>query len=283
MSFTLPATGQEVTSWAQVEPVFAELAERPLSADTVGAWLADWSRLGERIDETYARFYIATTQDTTDQAAEERYHAFIGDVLPRAQAADQVLKQRLLESGLEPEGFEIPLRNLRAEADLFRDENLPLLTEERKLASRLNRILGTQTIDWEGEQLTLVQAERLYFDDRREVREAAWRKVSQRQLADRDALNALWAEYLPLRQKLAENAGLDSFREYRWRQLQRFDYTPADCETFHAAIEAVAVPASQRIYERRRVRLGVDTLRPGTWPLTRPGVPAQAVRHRGRA
>lgn len=265
MSFTLPATGQEVTSWAQVEPVFAELAERPLSADTVGAWLADWSRLGERIDETYARFYIATTQDTTDQAAEERYHAFIGDVLPRAQAADQVLKQRLLESGLEPEGFEIPLRNLRAEADLFRDENLPLLTEERKLASRLNRVLGTQTIDWEGEQLTLVQAERLYFDDRREVREAAWRKVSQRQLADRDAINALWAEYLPLRQKLAENAGLDSFREYRWRQLQRFDYTPADCETFHAAIEAVAVPASQRIYERRRVRLGVDTLRP--WDL----------------
>ncbi|MCC6799908.1 MAG: M3 family oligoendopeptidase, partial [Anaerolineae bacterium] len=146
MSPTLPATGQEVTSWTQVEPVFAELAERPLSADTISAWLVDWSHLSERIDETHARFYIATTQDTTDQAAEDRYHAFIGDILPRAQAADQTLKQRLLSSGLEPEGFEIPLRNLRAEAELFRDENLPLLTEERKLASRLNRILGAQAI-----------------------------------------------------------------------------------------------------------------------------------------
>lgn len=266
MSLTLPATGQEVTSWAQVEPVFAELAERPLSADTAGAWLADWSHLAERIDETHARSYIVTTQDTTDQAAEERYHAFISDILPRAQAADQMLKQRLLDSGLEPDGFEIPLRNLRAEAALFRKENLPLLTEERKLASRLNRVLGAQTIEWDGETLTLVQAERLYLDDRREVREAAWRKVSQRQIADRDAINALWGEYLPLRQKLAENAGLSSFREYRWRQLQRFDYTPADCETFHAAIEAVAVPASQRIYERRKARLGVDTLRP--WDLS---------------
>lgn len=275
MSPTLPATGQEVTSWTQVEPVFAELAERPLSADTISAWLVDWSRLDERIDETHARFYIATTQDTTDQAAEDRYHAFIGDVLPRAHAADQTLKQRLLSSGLEPEGFEIPLRNLRAEAELFRDENLPLLTEERKLASRLNRILGAQAIDWSGETLTLVQAERLYFDDQREVREAVWRKVSQRQLADRDAINSLWAEYLPLRQKLAENAGLSSFREYRWRQLQRFDYTPADCGTFHAAIEAVAVPAARRIYERRRAQLGLDTLRP--WdlavdPLGRPAL-----------
>lgn len=275
MSFSLPATGHEITTWAQIEPVFAELNERALSPDTVDQWLADWSRLGELIDETYARRYIATTQDTMDEAAEAQHHAFISEILPPAQAADQLLKQRLLDAGLEPEGFEIPLRNMRAEAALFRHENLPLLTEERKLGSQLNRVLGTQTIEWEGETLTLVQAERLAYDDRREVREAAWRKVSQRQLDDRDAINALWAEYLPLRQSLAVNAGLTSFRDYRWRQLQRFDYTPADCITFHEAIESVAVPVAQRIYERRRNRLGVETLRP--WdlavdPLGRPAL-----------
>jgi oligoendopeptidase F len=41
--------------------------------------------------------------------------------------------------------------------------------------------------------------------------------------------------------------------------------TPEDCRTFHQAIEEVVVPAAQRIYERRRKRLGLDTLRP--WDL----------------
>src|SRR5690606_10121034 len=205
------------------------------------------------------------TLNTTDQDAEARFHAFISDIYPNTEAANQELKRRLLDSSLEPEGFEIPLRNMRAEAELFRAENLSLLTEEQKISSRLNRILGTQTIEWEGETLTLLQAERLQFDNRREVREAAWRKVSQRQLADRDAINALWREYLPLRQKIAENAGFSSFRDYRWRQLLRFSYTPEDCYTFHAAIEEVVVPAAKRVYERRRVRLGVESLRP--WDL----------------
>lgn len=267
MTLALPATAQDFMTWtwAEIEPHFSELAARPLNDATVGAWLTDWSRLSELIDEAHARLYIATTLDTTDQAAEERYHTFLSDIFPQAQASDQVLKQRLLDSKLEPDGFAIPLRNMRAEAELFRPENLPLLTEEHKISSRLNRVLGTQTIEWDGEELTLVQAERLQFDDRREVREAAWRKVSQRQLADRDAINALWAEYLPLRQKLAANAGFDSFRDFRWRQLQRFSYTPQDCRTFHAAIEEVVVPAAQRIYERRRARLGVESLRP--WDL----------------
>lgn len=267
MTQSFPATVQDfmTLSWDEIAPLFGELNEHPLNAETVDAWLADWSRLNELIDEAYARLYIDTTLNTTDQDAEARFHAFISDIYPNTEAANQELKRRLLDSSLEPEGFEIPLRNMRAEAELFRAENLSLLTEEQKISSRLNRILGTQTIEWEGETLTLLQAERLQFDNRREVREAAWRKVSQRQLADRDAINALWREYLPLRQKIAENAGFSSFRDYRWRQLLRFSYTPEDCYTFHAAIEEVVVPAAKRVYERRCARLGVESLRP--WDL----------------
>src|SRR5690606_41462204 len=179
MTQSFPATVQDfmTLSWDEIAPLFGELNEHPLNAETVGAWLADWSRLNELIDEADARLYIDTTLNTTDQDAEARFHAFISDISPNTEAANQELKRRLLDSGLEPEGFEIPLRNMRAEAELFRAENLPLLTEEQKISSRLNRILGTQTIEWEGETLTLLQAERLQFDNRREVREAAWRTV----------------------------------------------------------------------------------------------------------
>jgi oligoendopeptidase F len=74
---------------------------------------------------------------------------------------------------------------------------------------------------------------------------------------------------------VAANADLNDYRTFRWQKLHRFDYTPADCFRFHEAIEAEVVPAARRICEKRRQRLGVETLRP--WdlevdPLGRPSL-----------
>jgi len=86
-----------------------------------------------------------------------------------------------------------------------------------------------------------------------------------RQLADREQLNVLWAQLVALRQRMAANAQHSDYRAFRWEQMLRFDYTPADCVAFQNTIEEVAVPAAARIYERRRQRLDIDTLRP--WDL----------------
>ena len=100
---------------------------------------------------------------------------------------------------MEPDGFEIPLRNLRAEAEIFRPENLPLLTEEMKLSAEYDQIIGAQTVDWEGQELTVTQLRPVYQDHDRAVRERAWRLAAERQLADREAINDLWSKLLPLR------------------------------------------------------------------------------------
>ncbi len=252
-------------SWDQIEPYFRALEERSPLRDLLNVFVDEWSRLSELIDETYSQLYVATTQDTTDELAEKRFHAFLEHVFPQAQAADQRLKEKLLASGLEPEGFGIALRNMRAEADLFREENLPLQTRERKITSELNRILGTQTVEWEGQERTVIQMEALLIDPDRERRAQIYRILSDRQLADRDAINALWVQYMDVRRQIAANAGFDNYRDYRWRQLLRFDYTPEDCLTFQKAIEEVVVPAAKRIYDRRRARLDVESLRP--WDL----------------
>jgi oligoendopeptidase F len=101
--------------------------------------------------EAQARLELANTLNTADAEAEQHYLAFLNDVFPQVQAAEQKLKQKLLESGLEPAGFEIPLRNLRAEAALFREANLPLLVEDRKLGTMYDKIVGAQTIQWNGQ------------------------------------------------------------------------------------------------------------------------------------
>jgi oligoendopeptidase F len=265
-------------SWREIEPYFQELRERRLSADNVDKWLTDWSRLSDLISEVYARLNVAVTIDTTDAQAEAAYNAFLDQIYPNVQAADQQLKEKLLASGLEPMGFEIPLRKMRAEAQLFREENLPLLTQERKLSSEYNKIIGAQTVIWEGEETTLQQLRREMQRPEREVREKAWRLAAERQLADRQSINELWGKLFELRRRLAQNAGMSDYRAYRWMQMLRLDYSVEDCLQFQRAIEQEVVPAATRMYERRRQRMGLDRLRPwdldlDLYPLDLPPLP----------
>ncbi len=264
MFSTLPTDYPEFINWTwpQLEPYYQDLIARSLSADNVAVWLADWSRIAKLVQEIYSRLQLATTLDTADAGAEQHYNTFLGEVYPQVETAEQQLKQKLLASGLEPAGFEIPLRNMRAEAALFQEANLPLLVENRKLGSEYNKIVGAQTVQWEGQELTLQQMRPIAQQPDRAVRERAWRLAAERWLADREAINALWTKTVPLRKQIALTAGCADYREYRWRDLLRFDYTPADCETFQAAIEEVAVPAASRIYARAQQRLGVDRVRP---------------------
>lgn len=276
----LPATVQEFMtwSWQDIQPYFTELVQRLLSVESLPDWLADWTRLSDLVNERYARLNVAVTVDTTDAEAEARYNAFLEQIYPLAQAADQQLKQKLLESGLEAPNFALPLRKMRTEAALFRQENLPLLTEERKLASEYNKIIGAQTISWEGEEVTLQQLRKVYQSPERAARERAWRLAAERQLADREALNELWGRSLHLRLQLAHNAGYADYRQFRWQQMLRLDYTPEDCLRFQEAIERVAAPAATRVYEKHRRRLGLASLRPwdldlDLYPLEQPPIP----------
>jgi oligoendopeptidase F len=178
------------------------------------------------------------------------------------QQANQNLKTRLLSSGLQPAGFEVALKGMRTETEIFREANIPLFTQEQKLSNEFNQVIGAQTVEWQGKELTIPQMRPLFLENDRDLREKAWRLAAERQLADREKLNTLWAQFLTLRRQIAKNAGFDDYRAFRWKQFKRFDYTPEDCQTFHDAIEKVAVPAAERLYERQRRRLGVSSLRP---------------------
>lgn len=263
----LPSTPAEIIAWTwpAIEPYYQELGSRPLAADNVETWLADWSAVAERIDEMYARLSVATTTNTADKEAEARMNAFLDDIYPPVMAAEENLKERLLASQLEPLHFAIPLRNMRAEASLYRPANLELLSDQQKLSIEYDKIYGAQTVQWEGGEITLTRLALNFQQSDRTRREKAWHLKADRQLADRQAINDLWKRFMALRANIARNAGLPSYREYAWSQRLRFDYTPADCKAFAAAIEAVVVPAATRIYQKRKKALGLETLRP--WDL----------------
>ncbi|KPL80592.1 oligoendopeptidase [Ornatilinea apprima] len=253
--------------WSDFAPHYQALIETQLSSENLQSWLAGWSRISEHLDELYNRLYVAHSAYTADHEAEARFDHFMDTIFPPAMSAEQALKEKLVQSGLEPAGFEIPLRNMRSEAELFRKENLPLQAREQKLCNEYEKILGAQTVEWNGQELTLLKLLTETQSAPRDVREKAWRMGAEVALRDREKTNQKWVELLDLRLQMAANAGKPGYRDYRWQQFNRFDYTPADCKRFHKAIEEVVVPASKRVYERHRQKMGVESIRP--WDITR--------------
>ena len=240
MNASLPTSSDELIrlSWHAYAPYYQHLLSQELDASNIAGWLAEWTRLRRTWYEVQQRLYVASTVDTSSAETEALYNRFLDHIYPQVQAADQQVKEKLLASGLEPEWYRVPLRNLRAEAALFCQENIPLLSEELKLTHEYESIVGAQTVAWQGSEVTLPQLGLVYLDVDRSARERAWRLASARWLEDRQAIGDLWGRFLELRTRMAANAGLPDYRAYRWQKQLRFDYTPQDCYTFHRAIEA---------------------------------------------
>jgi oligoendopeptidase F len=260
----LPKKARDITdwSWSTFEPYATELESREITQASAAEFLADWTHLVDLISERYSRLYIATTLDTTSEESKKAYTDFLETVFPQALTAGDRIKKKFLASGIEPEGFAIPLRNMRSQADLFREENITLQTEHEKLAMNYYEIIGTQTIDWEGNEITLTQLVPLVKDADRPTRERAWRLASDRVLQDRQAINDNFAKLVNIRRQIAKNADKKDYREYAWQDKLRFDYTPEDSAQFWAAVEQEVVPAAARVYERRRQRYAIESLRP---------------------
>jgi len=264
---SLPEKATEMLgwSWSQFEPYYAELAGRMLSAATVERFLDDWTRLSDVVDEVGTRLSIAKDVNTADKEAEQRFNRYLEEIYPKAAEAEQKLKTRLLESGLKPRGFERPLRRIEADAAIFREANLPLHVEVEKLCTEYSKIIGGQTIEWEGKEVTVTQLRPVLLQTDRAKREKAWRLTAERQLRDRAALNELWRKLLKLRLAMAANAGYPDYRAFRWQEMHRFDYTPENCRQFQQAIEQAVVPAATRISARRAKQMGLEALKP--WDL----------------
>jgi oligoendopeptidase F len=160
--------------WNTFQPFFQDLLAEKIDQSNVEHWLSDWSQLSEWCDELYNRLYVATSTNTADKVVEEQFQDYMQNFYPSWQAVEQKMKLKLIASGLNVPGFEIQIRNMKAEADLFREENLPLRVEEEKLNSEHDKIIGAQTLIWRGEERTVRQMEVVLRDNDRETRRQGW-------------------------------------------------------------------------------------------------------------
>jgi oligoendopeptidase F len=268
--------------WRTIQPHVDALLAAELTPASAEEWLQQWSDLASVLYETQAQINRKVTENTADEEADRQFLILVEQIMPQTRVADQALRDKLLAAqtrGYAPGADTIELlRRFRAEADIFRARNVPILSDLMKLGNQFEKIMGGLNIDWNGTPETIPQARLHWQSQDRAEREKAWRPVMAAYLAQRNKLNELYLQMLVQRRQIARNAGLADFRAYKWLELARFDYTPADCVTFHDAIEHEVVPLARKIYAEQATRLKLSTLRPWDTDVDPNGEPLRPFR-----
>ncbi len=269
-----------VTNWEELQPYYEELKNREINnAEALNKWLADVSELEAVISEDACWRQIRMTCDTTNKEYESAFTYFCMEIEPQLKPYSFELNKKLLEcrftKDLDTKQYFPYLRSVDNAAKLYRDANVPLQAELSLLAQQYGVISGAMAVEVEGKEYTLQQAAKFLQSPDRSLRETVFNKVATRRLTDKDKLNELFDKLLALRQEVAANAGFENYRDYKFRELGRFDYTVEDCFAFHNAVREHIVPLQAMLTKHRQARLGVDVMRPwdgdaepvGTLPL----------------
>lgn len=261
------AVDANFSEWATAEPYYKELTERPIeSVADLDKWLIDLGELESCFDEEGTKRYTAMTCQTDDPERQQAFMHFVENVQPHAEPWRDQLRRKFVDAAerldLPQQRYEVMERSMRNAIELYREENIPLLVEDQKFKTEYQAITGAMTCQYDGQEQTIQQMARYLEEPDRQVREAAYRLISDRYQQDAAKLDDLYVKMVCLRHKIAQNAGCKDFREFMFKGMERFDYTPEDCLAFHDAIEKVCVPATTQLAERRKAKLGVETLRP---------------------
>jgi len=209
------------------------------------------------------------TCHTDDEVIQKAWMDFVENVEPKLSEYSDILNRRIVEHdavGELPERYEILIKGLTTNIEIFREENIPLQTQATKLVTEYNEICGAQMVEFDGEQKTFAQMAIYLENTNREIREAAWKSVAERRYEDNERISEIYDELIAIRHEIATNAGFDGYQQYMFAAMHRFDYTIEDCLEFHNSIEAICQPLRHRTDEERRGALDLETLRP--WDMS---------------
>ncbi|HYF63584.1 MAG TPA: M3 family metallopeptidase, partial [Herpetosiphonaceae bacterium] len=198
--------------------------------------------------------------------AQAAYARFVQEVFNPWLAAGERLAARLLAADWEPgPEHRQMLRRLRAESGLSHGRTADVRAAIAGLENEYFSLISGLSVDLDGAALTLPQAERELSSPDRDRRQAAWAAIQAAWRPHRERIDDLFCRLLGLRRQLAAQAGLPGYRAYRWREMGRLDYQPADCLDLHASVAAEVTPLAGAWLRRRQSALGLASLRP--WDL----------------
>jgi oligoendopeptidase F len=266
-----------LNEWSALEPFYKDLAGRSLNElKDLKLWLIDLSELESVVSEHAGWLCIRMTCDTGDKLRTDAYTHFVENVNPNIEPYNDRLNKKLFSCDLVkelPESYQLYLRQVENSIRIFREENIPIDAELAVKQQKFGEISGAMTIEVDGKTITLQQAFNYYKSPDRALRESVYRKVNDRRLVDRAKLDELFDQLISLRDKKSRNAGFENYRDYKFVELDRFDYNADDCIRFHESVRKACVPVLNEMHTSRKKTMKLDKLKPWDTEVDENGLP----------
>ena len=155
--------GLEIEGWESLSPFLRELLSGDLaSASGLVEWLKKLSEVEAALYEDLAWRYIRMTCNTADPGFRASYNDFVENVLSKFKTEENLIRKKLIASPflneLKASEYQILIRSFKNSLELFRENNIPLLSKVQTLAQKYGEITGVLEIEHEGEHFTLPKA-----------------------------------------------------------------------------------------------------------------------------
>ncbi len=257
----------KITNWEVLYPYFEELKDRKINTlEDLKSWLLDRSELEAVLEEDAGWRYIKMTIDTSNKQLADSYAFFVSEISPKTAPYEDAYNKKFLQSSyvdlLEGQEFEIYQRGIKKAIELFREENISLFADIAKESQKYGSISGGQTVELDGQIVTMQQAAKELKGADRTRRKMVFELMIARRLKDVAALDTLFNSLLELRHKVAVNANFDNFRDFKFEAMGRFDYSIQDCFNFHDSIAEEIVPIVTEFQKEKKAQLGYSELKP---------------------
>ncbi|MCE7793654.1 M3 family oligoendopeptidase [Salipaludibacillus sp. CUR1] len=250
-----------------IESSFQQLLnEKADSAEAMEDWLKRQSFLFDALEEGLTGHYIDFQCHSNSEKAKQAFEhdqQVIEPLVKRYEALldEKILSQPTLEA-LDKRYYEQFIKSKKNAKELFREENIKLEVEEDRLATSYFEHTGNLTVNWDGEEKTLSEISPFTQVSDRPTRKKAVKKAAEAFISIEPELQKIMDELVQLRQKKAENANLENYRDYMFKKYERFDYTPDDCKKLAEAVRKHVTPLKEKIQKDHQQELGTDIYRP---------------------
>ena len=178
--------------------------------------------------------------DTKDTNLSDDFNFFVREISPKISSYSNKLDKKLNScnffSDLEDSQYKIYKRSLRNSLDIFREENVKLKSQMTEKEQEYGSICAQMSVDIDGVKMTMQEASEIMKDNDRTKRESAYLTIWNRRLEHKEKLDLLFDKLIAMRQNISYNADFNNYRDYKFKELGRFDYNVDDCFEFHQSI-----------------------------------------------
>lgn len=235
-------------------------------------WLFEQSCLLEEVYETTIGHKIEFYLDTTNQNKKQQMNFDETNIIPLLKKYSNLLDTRLIQhplhNQLNKDLYGIYIKRKENSILIFQEENIDLEKEINSLLTLYLEKINTIKVLWNDEEKPVFQLQRLLESENRTIREQVWNAIQNAQLSVKEELEEIFQSMFDLRIKLASISGYETYTDYAFHILERFDYNSDYCITLAENIRKYVVPLKRNLDKSNKEKLKLVTYKP--WDLSAP-------------